>query len=196
MHGARRDGIDDDVALMRRIREGDPEALAQFHDRHGAKVMSCCLAILRDPAEAEEAAWDAFFQLWRLGVRWDPRRGSPLAFLRVIARSVAIDRARRLARRRAERSGPESEGASDRPAQPFLEVEAGERRLRLQRALGRLEPGRRRLLELSFFEGLTHSEIAERVGEPLGTVKSRIRRGLLDLRGVLRSAPGPLRGLP
>jgi len=177
------------------VAEGDADALAVLYDRHGTAVFSLCLRVLRDAEEAEEVLEDAFWQLWRRADRFDPTRGSALAYLLTLARSRAIDRMRARERRvrlQSEQPGPllgESLlGASTLSASPLQESLALERRARVRLALAALPAAQREAVELAFLEGLSHPEISARLGEPLGTIKTRIRSGLLRMRDTLRDA--------
>lgn len=198
MENARRRDTRTDDELMRRVAAGDAEALRALRRRNGAWIRSVCVAVLQDPDEADEAAADVFYQAWRMAPRFDPARGSATAFLRTLARHRAIDRARRLRRhsdvvhaiRVQQHDGP----APHRIAGPFGALADHQRRRWLEDALDCLEPSVRRTLELSFFSELTHPEIAARLDLPLGTVKSRIRRGLRHLRDRLAPPEPPAGG--
>lgn len=162
--------------LLRRIEAGDRAALADLYDQHAPLVNSLCLRILRDRAEAEEVLQEVFLQAWRQAGRYDPARGSVTSWLAVIARSRALDRLRR---RAARREAPEA-------AIPVeVEVPRTAEAIAVRDALQALPPSQRRALELAYYEGLTQVEIAERTGEPLGTVKTRMRTALLRLREAL-----------
>jgi RNA polymerase sigma-70 factor, ECF subfamily len=179
------------------VAEGDADALAVLYDRHGAAVYSLCLRMLRDADDAEELLEDVFWQLWRRADQFDPTRGSTLAYLFTLTRSRAIDRLRardRRVRLRSELPGPllgESLlGAATVAGSPLQETLALERRARVRSALADLPAPQREAVELSFLEGLSHPEISTRLGEPLGTIKTRIRNGLLRMRDSLRDATG------
>jgi RNA polymerase sigma-70 factor (ECF subfamily) len=179
----------DEQDLLKAIAEGDPSALAVLHDRHAPVVFALCLRILRDAQEAEEVLEDVFLQLWEHAVQYDPGRGSVIAYLVTLARSRAAERVRRRVRRarilRAIPVDATEEGASAPPPTPLQASLASERRSRVRAALEALPASQRESLELAFLDGLTHYEISERLGEPLGTVKTRIRAGLERLRGPL-----------
>jgi RNA polymerase sigma-70 factor (ECF subfamily) len=179
------------------VAEGDADALAVLYDRHGAAVFSLCLRMMRDAEEAEEVLEDVFWQLWRRAGQFDPARGSAAAYLLTLTRSRAIDRLRARERRvrlRSELPGPmlgESLlGGFTVASSPLQETLALERRERVRLALAALPAPQREAVELSFLEGLSHPEISTRLGEPLGTIKTRIRSGLLRMRDSLRDAPG------
>jgi len=191
------DGADDE-ALVKGVAEGDPGALAALHDRHGAAVFALCLRMLRSAEEAEEVLEDVFWHLWRHAGRYDPARGSVIVYLVTLARSRSLDRLRARERRVRLRSqlgdaalSESSVGAPGRGFSPFRDALANEYRARVRRALAELPGEQREAVELAFLEGLTHLEIAARLGQPLGTVKTRIRSALLRLRGSLREGGGP-----
>lgn len=162
-------------SLIRQIAAGDAEALARFYDLHAGLVNGLALRILRDVADAEDVVQEAFVQVWRQAARFDPSRGSPEAWLCTIARSRALDRLRRRTSRR--------EDAEERGLQSTLP--RNDEALAVRKALDSLPVDQRQALELAYFDGLTQSEIAERLAQPLGTIKTRMRTGLMRLREVL-----------
>ncbi|HET9983598.1 MAG TPA: sigma-70 family RNA polymerase sigma factor [Longimicrobiales bacterium] len=179
------------IHLVRGMARGDERALAALYDRYAPAARSLALAILRDEADAEEVAAEAFAQAWRLAPRFDPERGSPAVWLTTITRSRALDRLR--ARRRlscalehaaALAPGTPVMAAAPSPP-PDRAVEADELRCIVGRSLAELPELQRQCLELAYFAGLSHSEIARELDEPLGTVKTRIRSGLIRLRAAL-----------
>jgi len=184
-----------DGELIKAVAEGDADALAVLYDRHGTAVFSLCLRMLRDAEEAEELLEDVFWQIWRRADQFDPTRGSALAYLLTLTRSRAIDRLRARERRSRLRSevpdpllGESLLGTSTLASSPLQDALAVERRARVQVALAALPGPQREAVELSFLEGLSHPEISTRLGEPLGTIKTRIRSGLLRMRDALRDA--------
>jgi RNA polymerase sigma-70 factor (ECF subfamily) len=142
------------------------------------------LRLLQDRAEAEDVVQETFLEAWRHGDRWDPARGPREAWLVLIARSRALDRlrARGSAARAAERARPDAEVGA--PA-PLELVESRQRRTRVEAALAALPAPQRQAIELAFYAGLTQGEIAARLGEPLGTVKTRVRLGMARLASAL-----------
>jgi RNA polymerase sigma-70 factor, ECF subfamily len=176
-----------DIDAIRRVARGDADALAFLYDRHSRIVYSLAFRIVGDPPEAEEVVQDVFAQAWRQAERYDTARGAVVAWLLMIARSRAIDRIR--SRRGMPPLAPDGwKGLSEMvdPAEgPELLTLTGEQVTRLRAALHSLPLAQRLTIELAFYEGLTHVEIAERLEEPLGTVKTRIRLGLLKLRGAI-----------
>jgi RNA polymerase sigma-70 factor (ECF subfamily) len=181
-----------DLALMRRVAAREPHALRALYDRYGGLVYTVVQRILRDRGDAEEVLGDVFWELWRCGDRFDPARGTLMRYLITLARSRAIDRARArvaaAARMPTLRQDEAPEPAARLLATPQAIALAGERRAVVRRALAQLAPHQRQVIECAFFEGLSHSEIAQRLERPLGSVKTHIRRGLLRLRQVLGSS--------
>jgi RNA polymerase sigma-70 factor (ECF subfamily) len=179
------------IHLVRGIARGDERALAALHDRFAPAVHALALAILGDEADAEEVAAEVFAQAWRRAARFDPERGTPAVWLTTITRSRALDRLR--ARRRLssalEHAASLAPGTPVAPAAPApppdRAVEAEELRRIVGRLLAELPEHQRRCLELAYFSGLSHREIARELHEPLGTVKTRIRSGLIRLRAPL-----------
>ena len=170
----------EEMRLVARIRAGDQQAMSELYDRYGKVVYAVALRVLQDAAAAEDVLQDVFLQLWRKPDAFDASRGSLAAWLAVIARHRAIDRVRK---RRPETDIEECVIASG----PDLRDET-ERTLVMEKVRGvlaEMNPDQRTALELAFFQGLTHTEIAEKTGEPLGTIKTRIRTGLQQLRARL-----------
>jgi len=159
---------------------GDPHALAEVYDLFAGLVNGLAIRILRNRSEAEDVVQEVFVQAWRQAGRFDPRRGSVEAWLCTIARTRALDRLRRRAARREE-PGEAAPGATPPPRT--------EEALAVRKALDTLSGDQRRALELAYYEGLTQTEIAERLGEPLGTIKTRIRTAMIRLRDVLGPTP-------
>ncbi len=181
----------DDLGLMRGIATRDPNAMAALFDRHAAGVLAACLHVAHNRSDAEDALENVFFELWLHAERFDATRGSPRAYLEVLARSRALDlvRARSRAERRvldAQNAGALSEPGRETPA-PLSCLLDQERRQTLRKAVGGLSPTQRQVIEMAFFQGLTHAEVAENLDLPLGTVKARIRAGLHLLRRPLGS---------
>jgi RNA polymerase sigma-70 factor (ECF subfamily) len=167
----------DDMRLVARIRAGDQQATSQLYDRYAKVVYAVALRVLQDTGAAEDVLQDVFLQLWRNPDAFDASRGSLAAWLAVIARHRSIDRLRK---RRPEVDVEDCVIAGG----PDLADEA-ERTLVIEKVrvvLAEMNPDQRKVLELAFFQGLTHTEIAEKTGEPLGTIKTRLRTGLQHLR--------------
>ena len=182
---------DDAGLLITRIAGGDQDAFSRFYDAFAATAFNLIRRVLRDPTPAEEVLQEVFWQVWQDASQYDPRRGTPVAWLLMRAKARAIDRLRSIRRRERTFVMPLDEakaGSPDAPAEnPGV---AAESRGTVQGALARLPEAQRRVIELAFFEGLTQSEIAARLGEPLGTVKTRARLGLERLRGALGAERG------
>jgi RNA polymerase sigma-70 factor, ECF subfamily len=167
----------DEMRLVARIRAGDQQAMSELYDRYGKVVYAVSLRVLQDASAAEDVLQDVFLQLWRNPDAFDASRGSLAAWLAVIARHRSIDRLRK---RRPEvdiedcviAGGPDLRDETERT----LVIE------KVRVVLAEMNPDQRKVLELAFFQGLTHTEIAEKTGEPLGTIKTRIRSGLQLLR--------------
>jgi RNA polymerase sigma-70 factor (ECF subfamily) len=178
------------AALMAQIVERDERALAQLYDETSSRVYGLALRICRRAAMAEEVVEDTFWQAWRQAPRFDPERGEVMIWLLAIARSRAIDALRRDERfRHEELSDDDAEPAGEAApaALDLLDAMRGERRV--HEALATLDARSRQLVALAFFRGLTHEEIATQANLPLGTVKSLIRRALLQLRQLLAAEP-------
>ena len=175
------------AALIARIAGGDREAFSSFYDAFARPAFGLIQRVLRDPGAAEEVLQEVFWQIWREAAQYDPRRGSPEAWLFMRAKTRAIDKLRSIRRRERTFAMPVDEAVA-RPTGAGAEKPGGavEDRSLVQTALAQLPAAQRQVIELAFFEGLTQSEIAARLGEPLGTVKTRARLGLERLRGVLK----------
>jgi RNA polymerase sigma-70 factor (ECF subfamily) len=177
----------EDLEAIRRVARGDADALAFLYDRHSRIIYSLAFRIVGDPPEADEIVQDVFAQAWRQAERYDTSRGVVVAWLLMIARSRAIDRVR--SRRGLPALAPDGEKGlslmADPAEGPELQTLSAEQVRRLKRALDTLPLQQRMTIQLAFYEGLTHVEIAERLEEPLGTVKTRIRLGLLKLRSAV-----------
>lgn len=167
------------------IARGDAHALADLYDRHARRVYSLALRIVQDGAEAEDVVQDVFVQAWRQASRYDAERGTVAAWLLTMTRTRAIDRLRASQGRSRLAEGAASEPASDPTVPPDLLLLTAEQVVAVRAALKALPALQRVALELAYYEGLTHVEIAARLDEPLGTVKTRIRTAMLRLREAL-----------
>ena len=177
----------EDLESLRLLVSGDQGAAAGLYDRHSRALYSLILRILGDEGEAEDVLQEVFVQAFRQAGRYDASRGAVAAWLLMMARSRAIDRLRTRRTRVEGRTG-EVQVLNDLPdAQPdAASVIIGEEQTRLVRdALAELPLVQRVAIELAYYEGLSHTEIAERLEQPLGTIKTRIRLGLLKLRDEL-----------
>jgi RNA polymerase sigma-70 factor, ECF subfamily len=176
-------------ALIARSAGGDQAAFAALYDATSAVVFGVALRVLGDRAEAEEAAHDVFLQVWRDAARYDASRGSAVGWLLMLTRSRAIDRLRSgKTVRAAERSLELAETIPDAGQDPGETSWISQRGALVRRSLASLPSEQRAALELAYFEGLTHPEIAERLRVPVGTAKTRIRLGMLKLRDALAPA--------
>lgn len=176
--------VDELAALLVRMAGGDEAALRELYDAAVGPAWALAQRITGVSADAEEAVMDAFEQAWRMADRYDPARGSGMGWLMTICRARAID----LVRRRSVRSRAEADSAAQPPppgpAEPPDILAIVQRDSAAHGLLGRLTPEQRQVLSLAYFRGMSHSEIAQAAGMPLGTVKSCIRRALLELRGA------------
>lgn len=184
--------VREDARLLESIAEGNQHALAALYRRRGSQIYSLLVRMLVSEMEAQEVMQDAFLRIWRRAPEFDVARSTPMTWMIMIARGLALDRLRSRARRGAIRSAYEQEVAS-------LAVEEVDGTSQAQRdelaavcaaALNRLPEPQSRALQLAFLRGWTHEEIASVEGEPLGTIKARIRRGLLALRQTLKDYHG------
>ncbi|WP_435011092.1 sigma-70 family RNA polymerase sigma factor [Tundrisphaera lichenicola] len=179
-------------SIFRRIAEGDRAAVRECIDRHGGLVWSLARRLSARPSDAEDAVQEIFIELWKVADRYDPDVASESTFVALVARRRLIDRRRK--GRRSPDAGPLPEGlAADDPG--TCPVEVADEAARASRALGELGEEQRRVLVLSIQQGLSYDQIARSIGQPLGTVKTHARRGLIRLRALL-GAPQqvPVRG--
>lgn len=172
----------DDV--FHRVQQGDQAAFAAFYDMLSARVFGAVSRVLRDPAMSEEVAQEVFVELWRTAARFDSERGNVTAWAVTIARRRAIDRVRReqSQRDRINNFGEQPVVVDDGPAD---EVVMSMEVTRVRAAVSTLPEDQREVINLSFLKGMAHTDIAEQLGLPLGTVKGRARGGLKRLRGLL-----------
>jgi RNA polymerase sigma-70 factor (ECF subfamily) len=167
----------DEMRLVARIRAGDQQALSELYDRYSNVVYAVALRVLQDTGAAEDILQDIFLQLWRKPDAFDSSRGSLAAWLAVIARHRSIDRLRQ---RRPETDIEDCILVSGNDLRDETERSLVIEKVRV--VMNEMGPDQRNAMEMAFFQGLTHSEIAEKTGEPLGTIKTRIRSGLQLLR--------------
>ena len=171
--------------LIRGMATGDRDAFARFYDRYAPLVYPVILRIVRDAADAADVVQEVFWESWQSAAAYDPARGSPEAWLFTRARTRAIDRVRAVRRRGATFVAPVDEAMAAAPQAPDAAAQAEDRSVVL-RALERLPEPQREVIELAYYRGLTQTEIAARIQQPLGTVKTRLRLGLERLREVVR----------
>jgi len=175
-----------DTVLVDRLRRSETSALEEIYDRHAGTILAICLRILRDRERAEEVMQDILWQLWDKPDRFDPKRGRLASFLAMSARSRALDRLRaeqsqvqRIRAARIELDAPAMGTAPTAPDRKLVENHEGKR---VREAVTNLSELYREIVVLCYFEGLTQLEISERLELPIGTVKTRLRRGLEQLR--------------
>jgi RNA polymerase sigma-70 factor (ECF subfamily) len=176
------EGADGDAQLLDRLRRGEEPAMASLYDRYSRMVYAVALRVLRDAASAEDVLQEVFLGVWRHPERFVATRGNLGGWLAVVARNRSIDMLRR--------KRPSEQLEEIQLASPYnLAAESERNRLmeRTRAIIMRLPPEQRKTLEMAFFDGLTHSEIAEMTGDPLGTVKTRIRGALITLRKELEA---------
>lgn len=179
---------DEDGALLRQVAQGDQEAFASLYDRYGAAALGLAIKICSDRALAEDVVQEAFVSMWQRASRFDPARGSVPSYLFATVHNKAVDAIRHEESVRRRELG-------ELPADPGAEtvVEAawlGVRRSAVRSAVARLSAPQREALELAYFEGLTYSEVAKKLGIPLGTAKTRLRDGMIRLRTLLSDLVG------
>lgn len=190
MMGAMPTSSDPDLAgLLSATAAGDQAAFAELYDLTSARVHGLVVRVLRDVAQAEEVTQEVYLQVWRNAGSFDAHRGSALSWLLTLGHRRAIDRVRS-AQSQSDRDRA-YESRADRPA-PDPTADAVEDRLQgqgVRSAVRELGPPHQEALELAYFEGLTHQQVSERLGVPLGTAKTRIRDGLRKLREQMGGAP-------
>jgi RNA polymerase sigma-70 factor (ECF subfamily) len=170
-------GISADLALVMGLKSGDQGAMAELYDRYSAVVYAVALRVLGDTGAAEDVLQEVFLQLWRKPAAFDAARGSLGSWLAVITRNRAID----FLRKRKPETDIEDVVLSVSP--DFAgEAERSRAAEKVRGVMGGMMPAQRSALEMAYWQGMSHSEIADKTGEPLGTVKTRIRSGLIALR--------------
>ena len=185
--GSQEAEVCEDARLLAVMADGDQHALATLYRRRSSLIYSLLVRILVDEMEAQEVLQDTFVRIWRRVHEYDPDRSSPLAWMIMIARGLALDRLRARSRRTAGHAAYEQEVVSLEVEINWLQQpERDELASACVSALNDLPEAQGRALKLSFLRGWTHQEIARATDEPLGTVKARIRRGLLALRKALK----------
>jgi RNA polymerase sigma-70 factor, ECF subfamily len=183
-----------DPNLLARVVKGDQQAFSQLYDESSVLLYSMAVRILRDHDQAAELLQEVYLEVWRKVARYDVGRGTPIAWLITLTRSRAIDRLRaRAARVHISESleGPSAAHVPDQRPGPFESQADEELRKLVGDALNTLPPAQQQAIELAYYEGLTHMQIAARLNQPLGTVKTRIKLGLSKLRDILRQCWEP-----
>ncbi len=173
-------------SLISLIVQGDEQALASLYDQTSTHVYSLVLRVLRDSTLAEEVTLDVYMQVWRKASEFNSTRGRPIVWLAVLARSRAIDRLRVGQKEKANRVPLEdiSESLATQVNPETLQANSDQYRV-VQKAMASLSSEQRQVIELAYFEGLSQIEIANKIDKPLGTVKTRIRLGMINLRKLL-----------
>jgi RNA polymerase sigma-70 factor (ECF subfamily) len=180
----------DELAVLRQVAEGERQALRWLYERYAPRAMAVAMRVLHLSGDAEEVVQETFVDVWRRAGEYEPARGSPQAWIATICRTRAIDRLR--ARAAGERVLKQLEAGPPEGPSPAEAAERRQVRERIAAALAQLPPEQRKVLELAYFEGLSQSEIAGRTGEPLGTVKTRVRLGMEKLALFLTELNGAL----
>ena len=173
--------------LLSEVASGDRQAFEALYRATSGKLLGVCLRVLPDRAEAEDVLQEVYASVWRKAVQFDAGRASAITWLAMVARNKAIDRARTLPAPQRMASIELADEIADHAASPLQQAEAANDQSRLDICMQRLEARRRALIRTAFFDGATYEELAARIGSPLGSVKSWIRRGLLQLRACLES---------
>ena len=176
---------DDLAALLKRSGLGDEAAFAQLYDATSARGYGLALRVVRDPSQAEEVAQEAFLEIWRTASRFDPGKGSAVSWVLTLVHRKAVDRVRsaEASTRRDAAYHQQSRGVEHDTTAEAAHASIEARRVR--QALGSLTQAQRQALELAYFNGYTHTEVATMLDLPLGTAKTRIRDGLIRLRDTM-----------
>jgi len=186
----KKSSLEADELLIGLIKKRDEHALSVFYDRRSGLVYSLAYSMLGDKSDAEEVTEEVFLRIWEKAESFDNSRGSALAWLTVMTRRLAIDktrskqykmRSREASLETADAGGKLGEGHQEGERKIVMAAEA----TRISKALGQLDDSHREVIQLSYYEGLSHSKIAERLDSPLGTVKTRIREAVIQLRRIL-----------
>ena len=180
--------LEAEIALLRRVAQGDRRGFEELYDRFSGVLFSTAYRVLNNQEAAEDVLQDVFIQIWEKAPLYDPTRGKPMTWAVTLTRNKAIDRLRSTVRRNrlqddVQRESETFEQFDDRSS--FDAVASGETSKLVREAIQKLTKDQREAIELAFFSSLTQTEIAERLGEPLGTIKARIRRGMMKLKDVI-----------
>lgn len=174
--------------LLRRSAQGDEAEFARLYDATSARIFGLVLRVVRNEAIAEEVLQETYLQVWQTAARYDETRGSALSWLMTLAHRRAVDRVRSTEARSRRDTAYHQEAPTVEHDVTAAAAEASWEARRVRAALERLNPSQRQVLELAYFEGHTHTEIAHLTGVPLGTAKTRIRDGLIRLRTLMADA--------
>ncbi len=180
--------LEAEIALLRRVAQGDRKSFEALYDRFAGVLFSTAYRVLNNQEAAEDVLQDVFVQIWEKAPLYDETRGKPLTWAVTLTRNKSIDRLRSTQRRSrlhddVQRESETFEQFDDRSS--FDAVSSSETGALVRKAIQTLSKDQREAIELAYFSSLTQTEIAERLGEPLGTVKARIRRGMMKLRDIL-----------
>ena len=181
-----------ELDLLARVAKRERAAFEQLYARYVNILYATAMKFLKEDADAQDVVQDVFIQIWDKAKLYDPAKGKPLTWALTLTRNRSIDRIRAIQRRTRLRDDFEKETVVDESAglrEALSGVDASETSQILRDAVGRLSPEQRKVIELAFFGGLTQSEVADRLGEPLGTIKARARRGLMKLKEILGPQP-------
>jgi RNA polymerase sigma-70 factor, ECF subfamily len=181
-----------ELDLLARITKRERAAFEELYTRYSNILYATAMKFLKEDADAQDVVQDVFIQIWDKAKLYDPAKGKPLTWALTMTRNRSIDRIRAIQRRTRLRDDFEKETVADESAgirEALSGVDASEKTQILRDAVARLSPEQRKVIDLAFFGGLTQSEIADRLGEPLGTVKARARRGLMKLKEHLGEKP-------
>ena len=174
--------------LLRRIAQRERAAFEDLYSRYANILYASALKFVKEDADAQDVVQDVFIQIWDKAKLYDPAKGKPLTWALTLTRNRSIDRIRAIQRRTRLRDEFEQETFVDESAgvrEALSGVDASEKGQILRKAVSQLSPQQKKVIELAYFGGFTQTEISERLGEPLGTVKARARRGLLKLKELL-----------
>jgi len=179
--------LERDVELLRRIAGGDRSAFSNFYDQYSGLLFSIAVKVLNDTKEAEDVLQEVFMQIWSKADAYDPLLGRPASWAVTLTRNKAIDRIRASQRRSKllDQATVDANALPDNVPSANEKILGRENAEKIRSVVAELPPEQRRAIELAFFSGLTQDEISKRLQEPLGTIKARIRRGILKLREKL-----------
>ncbi len=177
-----------EAELLRRIAEGDRGSFEELYRRYSGVLYAAARRVLTEDADAQDVLQEVFIQIWDKARLYDAAKGKPITWALTLIRNRSIDRVRAIQRRSrlrddAQREAPPDESTDAKEA--LQGVELSETGTILRNAMTQLSPEQREVIELAYFQGLTQSEIADRLGEPLGTIKARARRGMLKLKDLV-----------
>ena len=181
-----------ELDLLARVAKRERVAFEQLYARYANILYATAMKFLREDADAQDVVQDVFIQIWDKAKLYDPAKGKPLTWALTMTRNRSIDRIRAIQRRGRLRDDFEKETVVDESAgirEALSGVDASEKNQILRDAVQRLSPEQRKVIDLAFFGGLTQNEVAKRLGEPLGTIKARARRGLMKLKELLGEKP-------